>query len=515
MRRVSSCVLTVFITGVALHSVVTPAKGVVPGDNGRVVYERHGDLWMSERNGNPIQLTTGDSTHDNYPAWSPDRQWIAFARSDGTGLYKLAFMNVSSRAVMVQGGNASCYQPTWSPNGTQVVFVCHDEARRTQTLRRADFSNGEIRNVSAVTSAPANADYPDWSPTGEWIAFSGYYPQGDGLGVFIVHPDGTSRRKVSTFPDRAFQGPSWSPDGERLVYAAACGNCPYHLWEHAVFASGGTTLHGLTSGPNISDTQPTYSPDGSFIAFTRGGQVQLLDRSGRVTPLSSGPGTAPDWEERVSVRDLSQPHDPSRPFPTFRPVVTPTPAPRANDGLSTSGPLESAEPDSGSQGGGSGSRDARPGDGEAGSLAELGLGRVLPPIEGADSASPGQIDRARVAPGDRVTLRGSGFSSSTALLVEMRSEPNKLGDGRADENGGYRLTVAIPDEVETGTHRIDVTGEGAAGGRHDSYVEVVIEGEATASDGRSFWLIVGVVVLLVAAGGVAFVFKRRAWVPAR
>ena len=64
------------------------------------------------------------------------------------------------------------------------------------------------------------------------------------------------------------QEPSWSPDGERIVFHSyRSGN--YHVW---TIKKDGTELQQITEG-DFDDREPDWSPDGKSIIFSS-------DRSG-------------------------------------------------------------------------------------------------------------------------------------------------------------------------------------------------------------------------------------------
>ena len=76
-----------------------------------------------------------------------------------------------------------------------------------------------------------------WSPDGTQIAFS--WKKGQDFGLSVIDID---TRAVSViFGDRVIDAPSWSPDGERLVFQDS-----NRIW---VANSDGTELRALTSGP--------------------------------------------------------------------------------------------------------------------------------------------------------------------------------------------------------------------------------------------------------------------------
>ena len=76
-----------------------------------------------------------------------------------------------------------------------------------------DLASGAIIRVGPG----ANDGAPQWSPDGEWLAFTAR--MNDGMGVYVVRADG----KEGRFLQHAHAwnlAPAWSPDGRRLAYPA-------------------------------------------------------------------------------------------------------------------------------------------------------------------------------------------------------------------------------------------------------------------------------------------------------
>jgi hypothetical protein len=114
----------------------------------------------------------------------------------------------------------------------------------------------------------------------------------DGSAI-MVKRQGSNPMPVSDFTHRN-AGPSWSPGGDRIVFARSSGD-RYHLF---TMRASGAHMRSITSGPHV-DTQPAWSPDGSRIAFTsdRGGRTHIYtirpDGSG-LRAITSGPFTDQD-----------------------------------------------------------------------------------------------------------------------------------------------------------------------------------------------------------------------------
>jgi Tol biopolymer transport system component len=164
----------------------------------------------------------------------------------------------------------SSFAPSYSPSGKRIAFVRSFKQFDLWTMN----ANGSHLHRLTWTKRIEEA-YPAWSPDGKQIAFvvgSLDEIQSDNRGadprhgIWVVGADGHGRHQVTSGADTQ---PSWSPDGSQIAfqhYDAASDTDGIYV----VPAAGGTPTR--ISGPTesgISDVRPAWSPDGSRILRER------------------------------------------------------------------------------------------------------------------------------------------------------------------------------------------------------------------------------------------------------
>src|SRR3954451_10161658 len=232
--------------------------------------------------------------------------------------------------------------PHFSPDGSTVAFVV-TRIDQKQNRRRSEIWSvpaDSSRPATALTTAPQSSNSPRWSPDGKAIAFLSARPMpGDAAGaaprtqVWLLPLAGGEPRRLTNLLNgvSAFQ---WSPDGRQLVAIGRSGpgdnakspsdvrhyahaNYKFndtgwfddkrtHLW--VVDATSGASTQ-ITSGDDLNDSDPQWSPDGSRIAFVSDRTGKAFDMGhntdvwviaaagGPLTKISDHPGgdNSPRW----------------------------------------------------------------------------------------------------------------------------------------------------------------------------------------------------------------------------
>ena len=231
---------------------------------------------MDADGGNQRRLT--NNRHDDWsPSWSPDGKRIALV-SDRDGHPDVIPGWFTSEIYVMDndGGNQQKLtnnpnddrSPSWSPDGKQIVF---------QSDRDEGDHNIEIYVMDADGSNPQNltnnptADYnPSWSPDGKRIAFSsvreGHFRNNFGLTeeIYVMDVDGGNEQRLTDNRKNDWH-PSWSPDGERIAFAADRKG-DFENFEIYVMDANGGNQQKLTEN-RVYDWSPSWSPDGERIAF--------------------------------------------------------------------------------------------------------------------------------------------------------------------------------------------------------------------------------------------------------
>ncbi len=176
---------------------------------------RDGDapgIFLKDESSPLVRAVTTGRFRDIHPKFSPDGDSIAFA-SDREGNFDIWIVPKDHPAALEQltGSTDDEVHPSFSPDGHQVAF-CRFSPRHGWNLWIAR-RNGHTRTELGPGL------FPEWSPTGEWIAFE--RPGGRGEqwpGIWVIRPDGSEVRQVVQFNDRGASQPSWSPDAARIAF---------------------------------------------------------------------------------------------------------------------------------------------------------------------------------------------------------------------------------------------------------------------------------------------------------
>lgn len=184
-------------------------------ENGYLVYRRDGgapgELVLFERGGEPIG-TLGEPADYRNPKFSPNGEHVAVEILDpdlGTAdlwIFDVA-RNIRTRFTFDPGQD---HGAAWSPDGTEIAYASI-RGDRHQLYRKPAFSTGEVKLIYDTSRGIGPSD---WSPDGEWIAFT---MEND---LWIVRASGGEEPVQITSTESYETKMVFSPDGNWISYTS-------------------------------------------------------------------------------------------------------------------------------------------------------------------------------------------------------------------------------------------------------------------------------------------------------
>lgn len=172
-------------------------------DDTRLVFSRGapGDLYVVGLDGGePERVTRTEIVDEAEPAWSPDGEWIVYARREPNVQVRELWLvrpdgSDNHRLTNLQGISGG---PQWSPDSKQIVFSsnANDQNYELYTI------GADGKNLRRLTSRAADDFEPSWSRDGTTIAFSR-----EGV-IYFTDLAGNEREVSSGKNDTS---PAWRP----------------------------------------------------------------------------------------------------------------------------------------------------------------------------------------------------------------------------------------------------------------------------------------------------------------
>ncbi|MDW3195225.1 MAG: hypothetical protein R8G66_22815 [Cytophagales bacterium] len=254
----------------------------------------HGQVFVTDNDGQSKVQITDRAVNDGYPAWSPDGKRLAiYAYHDGRKTWSIHTLNRdgSDRKRLTHEQNKWDSAPAWSPDGKKIV---HGRAYRdTEGAWRQEIWIMNADGSESQQLPDLDGGGPTFTPDGRIV----FHSSGTGE-ICIANQDGSGLKQL-TNNDAEEYHPEVSPDGNEIVFMSnRDGN-------HEIYVMNidGSNTRRLTYN-EVRDSTPTWSPDGSQILFTsreseEERHLYLINKDGTGLRKFIEQGGAPAWLKRA------------------------------------------------------------------------------------------------------------------------------------------------------------------------------------------------------------------------
>lgn len=297
------------------------------------------DIWQIDADGGDVRPLAQSEMRQDFPTWSPDGALIAYRvledpytmdtpsgrrlRLYGHSSLHIAKADGTEEARLTRG-DGSVLGFDWAPSGERLVVSARlEDLNQDGTigdgdptgLYVVDVTTREVRPILNDADPIVSMHQPAWSPSGAHIAYVEAHGQTESLGDLVIAraDDGG---EVARLDLAAAAGPyEWSPDGERIAYVgypdtvSRVGYVDLFLFDLTTREAARITdtslytVFGSHERNGISLEDPTWSPDGSYLAFvwrTKGEDyIVVASADGSELSRVAGPGQyeLTDWGE--------------------------------------------------------------------------------------------------------------------------------------------------------------------------------------------------------------------------
>ncbi len=227
--------------------------------------KRNTDIWMVSWDGREQLQLTSSADNESSPRWSPDGKYLAFVASRGTDDEKkrggqIWLLNrAGGEAQRVSDFKGGVSDIVWSPDSTRIAFVANDEDPADEPEK--------LEGWKRKTPPPIVIDRYHFKEDRSGYLKALY----SHLAVFDL---ATKTSTVITSGGTDDTSPSWSPDGTSLAFLSKRGasdpdrTTNTDLW--IVDAKAGAAPRQVTRTPFAESGRPAWSPDGRRLAVLAG-----------------------------------------------------------------------------------------------------------------------------------------------------------------------------------------------------------------------------------------------------
>jgi TolB protein len=209
----------------------------------------------------------------------------------------MKYVKILSVLLTLLSVNAYCQNSEKSKSTSYVIAYSSKESGDGEIY----LTDVEGKSKIKITDRPGNDGYVAWSPNGKRIASYAYH---DGRKTWSIHTmniDGTNRKRLTHAENNWDNSPTWSPDGTKIAfsreYKDSEKNWQQEIW---IMNSDGSELSQIKS---LKGGGPYFTPDGRIVFHSefkaKKSEISMADIDGNnIVQLTNS--VAEEWHPEVS-----------------------------------------------------------------------------------------------------------------------------------------------------------------------------------------------------------------------
>ncbi|HCS40614.1 MAG TPA: hypothetical protein DIW44_13655 [Anaerolineaceae bacterium] len=256
------------------------------------------EIYILDLVSNTLTQMTNSGAYEGTIDWSPDGSYIVYDVYQNEH-YDLIIQSVNDQTeapIQLTDGTTNNFQPSWSPDGSELAFVSDRSGRNTIWLAR--LQNPDDRFIEVIGSTEADFAHPVWSPDGSKLAITRQQNKSE---ILIIQPhDSTIEPEVLG----SGENPAWMPDGSGILATLRLPNeteliaysvSDHHLMLPPIPMAGSLSEYDWNSGSLVQNIQSWVSKntlpqpsllwiDDTIIPENSNGRRSLVDLTDVTAP---------------------------------------------------------------------------------------------------------------------------------------------------------------------------------------------------------------------------------------
>lgn len=205
-------------------------------------------------------LTSKAQTIYNYnPSISPDGNNVAFSAKTTTNddIYMISLIDLKiSLLTTVSGSSGGTGKISWSLDGSKIIYSSYKDNVVRNVIELFDLTTGKIIQL---TDSYRDYTNPSWSFDQSRIAYTSFSFDTSSFEIYLMGPDGDNRGLL--YSEMNCISADFSPVDFEIAM-----QCDKNGWDIFLFDIVNRELTQLTDFP-ADENSPSWSPDGEWIVF--------------------------------------------------------------------------------------------------------------------------------------------------------------------------------------------------------------------------------------------------------